>query len=94
MRPIDRVLERLEGVQENSAGYKARCPVLGHGQGRGDRNPSLILSEGEDGRVLITCRAGCRTDHVVAELGLKMKDLFENGKGGGGLLSLPVTLKP
>jgi hypothetical protein len=98
MKALVRVLERLDGVQQNGSGYKARCPVPGHGQGRGDRNPSLSVSEGSEGRVLINCRAGCRTVDVVAELGLEMKDLFEHdGKGGGGAFTPsrnPETLHP
>lgn len=95
MSALDRVLERLDGVKQNGAGYKARCPVPGHGQGRGDRNPSLGVSVNHEGNVLLNCYAGCHTEAVVKELGLKMSDLFEhNGKGGGGLLSPPETVKP
>lgn len=41
-----------------------------------DRNPSLSVQEGEDGRVLIHCHAGCDTRDVVAAVGMEMSDLF------------------
>jgi putative DNA primase/helicase len=34
------------------------------------------VKEGVDGRVLLFCHAGCRTDDVVAAIGLSMQDLF------------------
>ena len=40
--------------------------------------------QGEDGRVLLLCRAGCSTGAVVETLGLKMRDLFSSGGQGGG----------
>jgi hypothetical protein len=48
----------------------ARCPS------HEDRTPSLAVSEGRDGIVLVTCHAGCPTPVVVGALGLKMSDLF------------------
>jgi hypothetical protein len=42
-----------------------------------DRWPSLDVATGRDGRTLLYCRAGCRTDDVVAALGLRLGDLFE-----------------
>ncbi len=83
MRALDRVLARLEGVHENGSGFVARCPVQGHGKGRGDRNPSLSLSEGDDGKVLLRCHAGCTIEDVVAEADLSMMDLFEPPERNG-----------
>src|SRR5215211_6087494 len=79
MRPVDLVLDRLESVRQGGEGYQALCPV------HDDREPSLSVAEGEDGRALLKCFAGCGTDEVVTALGLQMKDLFEqrNGHGGG-----------
>jgi putative DNA primase/helicase len=89
-------LGQIQGVQENDAGYKARCPVTGHGQGRGDQNPSLSVGMDREGNVLLKCFAGCDNESIVEALGLTMADLFEqrNGKGGGGPLPPPKTLKP
>jgi len=41
--------------------------VPGHGKGRGDRNPSLSIGDG-DGRLLINCHVDCDTGDVFAEL--------------------------
>src|SRR5215213_2845532 len=68
--PINRVLGRLSGVEKSGVGWKARSPLRGHGQKRGDRNPSLHGSEGDDGRVLLKCRVGCSTDAVLDAAGL------------------------
>src|SRR5215213_251235 len=77
MRPLDKVLQRLEGVRPVGEGYAARCPCPGHGKGRGDVHPSLSVTEGDDGRVLLTCHAGCPSDEVVEALGPSLADLFD-----------------
>lgn len=74
--PINRVLGRLSGVEKSGVSWKARCPLPGHGQKRGDRNPSLHGSEGDDGRVLLKCRVGCSTDAMLDAAGLIWGDLF------------------
>jgi hypothetical protein len=85
-RPIEDVLDRLKGVKTHSGYFSALCPA------HDDRKPSLSVSEGDDGRVLIKCHAGCSTEDVVSGLGLRMSDLFEhhrNGGGGRGAILLP-----
>lgn len=62
------VAKRLGGATRHGRGWLARCPVPGHGQGRGDRNPSLSLGDGEAGRLLVTCFSGCDARDVLAEL--------------------------
>ena len=64
------LLSRLEAVKQSGANYMARCPA------HDDRTPSLSVSEGEDGRILLKCFAGCTAEAVVAALGLTMRDLF------------------
>lgn len=93
MKPVDRVLERLESVRERSGGYVALCPA------HDDREPSLSVAEGGDRHVLLKCFAGCTAQEVTEAMGLKMSDLFEqrNGRGGGGASILPrstATLQP
>src|SRR5215203_512060 len=75
MRPVDRVLERLESVKSRGNDYQALCPA------HDDHNPSLSIGEGEDGRAIVNCFAGCETEDVVAALGLEMRDLFESRNG-------------
>jgi len=73
MRPIDRVLERLEGVKAHNGYFKALCPA------HDDQDPSLSITEGNDGRVLLKCFAGCSFDEIVEAVGLEPKELFEEG---------------
>jgi len=77
VRPIDRILERLKDATAHNGYFKARCP------GHDDREPSLSISEGDDGRVLLKCFAGCDVNTIVARLDLQMSDLFDDeGRGG------------
>lgn len=73
MTPLDRVLARLDGVVEASNGYSARCPA------HDDRRPSLTIKGGRDGVVLLSCMAGCRTEDVLAAIGLGFRDLWPRG---------------
>ena len=41
-----------------------------------DRSPSLSLSQGDDGRILLFCFAGCKIDDICSAIGLEVKDLF------------------
>jgi hypothetical protein len=61
---------RLPDARRTSNGWEARCPA------HEDRNASLGIAEGKDGRVLLNCHAGCTFPAIVAALGLKPADLF------------------
>lgn len=50
--------------------WQARCPA------HPDKCPSLSIAEGEDGRVLLHCFAGCALPEILAALGLTLRDLF------------------
>ena len=81
MTALERLLAKLHSVTSTGSGYTARCP------GHDDRQASLSLTEGDDGRVLLHCFAGCTTDEVVVAAGVEMKDLFPpstNGRDSGG----------
>jgi hypothetical protein len=75
MRPVEKVLDRLEGVREFNGSWKALCPT------HDDREPSLSVKEGDDGRALLKCFAGCENPDIVSALGLEMGDLFERRNG-------------
>jgi hypothetical protein len=47
--------------------YLALCPVPSHGKGRGDRNPSLRVGDGQL-RLLVHCYGGCDRRDVLDEL--------------------------
>src|SRR5579864_7930126 len=52
-----------------AGGYLVRCPVPTHGNGKGDRNPSLFIKDGDKpGCVLVHCYAGCDTAVVLDRL--------------------------
>jgi putative DNA primase/helicase len=63
----DRIGLALNG-RRNGNGWLVSCPVLSHGNGRGDRNPSLSVSDGDDGRLLLKCFAGCGFNDIMDEL--------------------------
>jgi twinkle protein len=64
------ILSRLDGVKKTARGWQARCPS------HDDRNASLHVSKGDDGRTLLNCFAGCSVENVTAALGITVKDLF------------------
>ncbi|MDX3295118.1 phage/plasmid primase, P4 family [Streptomyces scabiei] len=71
------VLARFADVTEqNDGGYLALCPA------HQDSRPSLRIWRGDDHKVRITCRAGCRTETVVSAVKLTWGDLF-NATGPG-----------
>jgi putative DNA primase/helicase len=75
---VEEVLGRLERVKRSDSGWTARCPA------HEDRNPSLTVAEGDDGRILIRCHAGCETAAILNELGLQLRDLFPDQPGENG----------
>jgi 5S rRNA maturation endonuclease (ribonuclease M5) len=75
VRPVEKILDRLEDVRELNGSWKALCPA------HDDTEPSLSISEGDDGRALLKCFAGCALPEIVSALGLEMKDLFERQNG-------------
>jgi twinkle protein len=76
MRPIDRVLERLENVTRHGGRYLASCPT------RRDSDPSLWISEGEKGQVLFKDFGGATVEEIVAALGMEMVDLYPDQPRG------------
>jgi len=58
------VLARLDKVKKSGAGWTARCPA------HDDKNPSLSISEADDGKVLLYCHAGCEYPDVARALGI------------------------
>ncbi len=69
MSPIQNILTRLERVKPHGNYHMARCPV------HEDNHESLSVSEGQGGKVLLKCHAGCGVRQIVEALGLTMSDL-------------------
>lgn len=71
----EKILTLLQGVRQvGPRRWMARCPA------HDDRNPSLSVTEGEDGRILLHCFAGCETEDILRALGLSWKDLFPGSR--------------
>lgn len=72
---IEEFVESIGGGKLLSSGvYSARCPA------HRDRNPSLSVASGEDGRILFKCHAGCSFEDVVNATGYEAKDFFPSPK--------------
>jgi len=69
-----RAQAELKGIRKTSSGYLALCPA------HEDHSASLSVREGDDGRVLLHCHAGCELSDVLAATGMTASDLF-NGNG-------------
>jgi len=82
---IHEVLVRLSEVTgaparlSGNGSCSTRCPS------HDDRNASLSVSAGREGRILVRCHAGCSTKEIVDALGLFPRDLFQsNGSTPNG----------
>jgi 5S rRNA maturation endonuclease (ribonuclease M5) len=71
MTPVEKVRSALEVADSRKgAGQDWQCPA------HDDRQASLSMKEGRDGKVILKCHADCRTEDVIAALGLGWADLF------------------
>ena len=67
---LQEILSRLHGVHGSGKQYTARCPA------HDDHNASLSIGQGDDGKILLHCHAGCDVEKILSALGLKKADLF------------------
>jgi putative DNA primase/helicase len=86
MTPTERILSALADrncePKQNGKGWSARCPA------HDDRSPSLSIDEGDDGRALLHCHAGCKVDAICSAVGLRVLDLMPTAD------TLPMLGKP
>ena len=69
----EQIAKALGNAKRVGKGWLASCPLPGHGQGHGDKNPSLSISDGEDGKPLFKCHSGCDQHelfHAIRNYGL------------------------
>jgi hypothetical protein len=93
MTPLETLLARLPGAKKVGNSWSARCPA------HDDRKASLSVSEGDDGRALVTCHAGCDLAAILSAVELKPSDLFpkagftpsRNGKPKADSPSFPTV---
>lgn len=70
MTPVERLLANLSDHKKTATDWMARCPA------HEDRRASSSVAEGDDGRVLVKCHAGCTVEEVCAAVGLRLADLM------------------
>jgi putative DNA primase/helicase len=61
------IAKRLGGSKAGDC-YLCRCPVPAHGKSKGDRNPSLLISDRDDGGLRVNCLGGCDWRDVTDRL--------------------------
>ena len=73
------VVGKLSHVEEASDGnWKARCPA------HDDKTASLSLKVArDDGRLLVTCHAGCSFQEIASALGVLPRQFFNQQEGAG-----------
>lgn len=65
------LISRLEFCRPTGRNrWTARCPA------HEDRDPSLSVTEADDGRILIKCFAGCGALDILSAVGLEWSALF------------------
>ncbi|MEU9560334.1 phage/plasmid primase, P4 family [Streptomyces fumanus] len=71
------ILDKFSEVNEHDdGGYIALCPA------HADTIPSLRIWRGDDNKVRLTCRVGCKTEAIIKAVGLGWPDLFDaEGEG-------------
>jgi Protein of unknown function (DUF3987) len=91
MNPVDRILSALRkrGHEPKRVGngWTCRCPA------HDDRNPSLSIDAGDDGRALLNCHAGCSVDAVCGALAIAKADLFPD-RGHGYMRGMLKRVSP
>jgi len=61
---LDQILPLLKNKRKSGNGYSARCPA------HEDKQNSLNIGEGNDGKVLIHCHAGCEFQDILKTLNI------------------------
>jgi hypothetical protein len=64
----EQIAKALGNAKKIGKGWLASCPLPGHGQGHGDKNPSLSISDGDDGKPLFKCHSGCDQHELFAAI--------------------------
>ena len=77
---LPEILARIETATRHKSSasgddYLCRCPA------HDDGTPSLSVSEGDGGRILFKCHAGCSFESVISALGISAAELAPDGNG-------------
>jgi putative DNA primase/helicase len=66
---IDEILLMVGQTWPERDGWKAKCPA------HEDTSPSLRITQGQQGRTLLNCRAGCSFHAICAALGIEPRQI-------------------
>jgi putative DNA primase/helicase len=83
--PVTLVLNKVDGIRRSGSGWMGKCPA------HEDRQASLSVTAGDDGRALVYCHAGCTVEAVTDALGIEQRDLFEPRAGSVTLPRRPTA---
>ena len=74
----DEIAARIgHGTEKHTPeGWRVLCPA------HADKNPSLDIRDGREGRTVMICRAGCEQEAVLIAAGLDWTDLFADDPKG------------
>lgn len=70
----EKILSHFQVKKYGNGKAQALCPV------HPDKEASLTITQGNDGKTLLKCHAGCSSESVVLAAGLKMADLFSENR--------------
>jgi energy-coupling factor transporter ATP-binding protein EcfA2 len=72
--PVQSVLDKLKDIKPQGGGWQAKCPA------HDDNQASLSINQGDDGRALLRCHAGCGIDQICSALEIQKSALFAQKK--------------
>ena len=70
----EEILSHFQVKKYGNGKVQALCPA------HPDKEASLTITQGNNGRTLLKCHAGCSSESVVLAAGLKMADLFSESR--------------
>lgn len=68
---ITQFLALFYPISETAKGWDVCCPA------HDDQHPSLGVMEGDEGRIVLNCFAGCTPQSICTALNLQLSDLFQ-----------------
>lgn len=84
---ITQFLALFHPITDTKKGWDVCCPA------HADTHPSLGVMEGDEGRIVLNCWAGCQPRDICAALGLSLADLFQDRPLTGHAKPLRPTVK-
>lgn len=90
MSALDAFLSRLQKVRKTGkSSWLACCPA------HGDKNPSMSVSVGNDGRVLVHCFSQqCGIDEIAGAVGMTVSELMPDNAGFQRAKPLKCAVNP